>query len=74
MGSRQENWFYNSLIDSSKRGAAWRLIGNQVVFSRVNITSWYGSAEEPYAVDAWDGYQANRNRTLKTLYENNIGE
>ena len=23
--------------------------------------------------DAWDGYQANRNRTFKTLYDNNIG-
>ncbi len=23
--------------------------------------------------DAWDGYQSNRNRTFKTLYDNNIG-
>lgn len=29
MGSRQENWFYNQLIQSSKRGAAWRVIGSQ---------------------------------------------
>jgi alkaline phosphatase D len=32
----------------------------------------YG-AKEPFNVDAWDGYLANRNRTLQTLYENNIG-
>jgi alkaline phosphatase D len=29
MGSRQENWFYNSLISSAKRGATWRVIGSQ---------------------------------------------
>lgn len=26
----------------------------------------------PLDYDAWDGYQANRNRTFKTLYDNNI--
>jgi len=29
MGSRQENWFYNELGTSAKRGATWRLIGSQ---------------------------------------------
>lgn len=29
MGSRQENWFYRQLIQSSQRGAAWRVIGSQ---------------------------------------------
>ncbi|KAL1975948.1 hypothetical protein VTN31DRAFT_4340 [Thermomyces dupontii] len=29
--------------------------------------------ENPLNYDAWDGYQANRNRAFKTLYENNIG-
>lgn len=29
MGGRQENWFYSQLIESSKRGAAWRVIGSQ---------------------------------------------
>lgn len=33
MGSQQENWFYKTLISSKKRGAAWRIIGNQIVFS-----------------------------------------
>lgn len=32
----------------------------------------YG-AETPFNVDAWDGYLASKNRTLQTLYENNIG-
>lgn len=35
MGSRQEHWFYNELTKSSQRGAKWRVIGSQDVFSRV---------------------------------------
>jgi alkaline phosphatase D len=30
-------------------------------------------AEQPLNVDAWDGYLGSKNRTLQTLYENNIG-
>lgn len=63
MGSRQENWFYNRLTESSNRGAAWRIIGNQIVFSRINESIAYGN-ENPLDYDAWDGYQSNRNRTL----------
>jgi alkaline phosphatase D len=73
MGSHQENWFYRQLSKSAKRGATWRIIGNQIVFSRINVTSWFGTSRNPYNVDQWDGYQANRNRTLKHLYENKIG-
>ncbi|EMC94214.1 hypothetical protein BAUCODRAFT_36688 [Baudoinia panamericana UAMH 10762] len=69
MGSAQENWFYKELINSQKRGATWRIIGNQIVFSRVNISSWFGTLANPYNEDQWDGYQANRNRTFKTMYD-----
>jgi alkaline phosphatase D len=72
MGSRQENWFYNQLTQSANRGAAWRLIGSQTVFSRVNESAAYGNTN-PLDYDAWDGYQANRNRTLNHLYQNKIG-
>ncbi|KAL2434648.1 Alkaline phosphatase D [Exophiala dermatitidis] len=71
MGSRQENWFYQSLINSKNRGATWRLIGSQTVFSRINESLAYGNVN-PLDYDAWDGYQANRNRTFQTLYNNNI--
>jgi alkaline phosphatase D len=71
MGSRQENWFYNQLSASSNRGAAWRIIGNQIVFSRLNQSFAYGT-ENPLDYDARDGYQSNRNRTLNHLYENKI--
>lgn len=66
MGSRQENWFYNELSKSSKRGATWRVVGNQILFSRIYES--YGLSG-----DNWSGYSANRNRTLKHLYDNNIG-
>ena len=71
MGSRQENWFYGSLIKSAERGATWRIIGSQTVFSRVNLSVTFGNVD-PLNLDAWDGYLANRNRTLAVLYENNI--
>ncbi|PMD44910.1 hypothetical protein L207DRAFT_551834 [Hyaloscypha variabilis F] len=71
MGSRQENWFYNKLSESSKRGATWRIIGNQIVFSRINESFAYGNTN-PLDYDAWDGYQSNRNRTLSHLYDNKI--
>lgn len=72
MGSRQENWFYNQLSSSANRGATWRIIGSQIVFSRLNESLAYGN-ENPLDFDAWDGYQANRNRTYSHLYNNNIG-
>ncbi|KIX94817.1 uncharacterized protein Z520_09507 [Fonsecaea multimorphosa CBS 102226] len=71
MGSRQENWFYQTLIDSKNRGATWRVIGSQTVFSRINESVAYGNVD-PLDYDAWDGYQANRNRTFQALYNNNI--
>jgi alkaline phosphatase D len=71
MGSRQENWMYRTLSESSKRGATWRVVGSQIVFSRVNQSAAYGNAN-PLNYDAWDGYQANKNRTLNHLYSNNI--
>lgn len=65
MGSHQENWFYNSLTQSKKRGATWRVVANQIIFSKI---------EESYGLsgDNWSGYTANRNRTLKHLYDNKI--
>jgi alkaline phosphatase D len=71
MGARQEHWFYNQLKESKQRDAAWRLIGSQTVFSRLNESIAYGNAD-PQDYDAWDGYLANKNRTLKYLYDNKI--
>ncbi|KAG8623301.1 hypothetical protein KVT40_008277 [Elsinoe batatas] len=72
MGSRQENWFYNTLGSSAERGATWRLIGSQIIFSQINQSLAFGN-DSPFNLDAWDGYVANRNRTLEYLTNNNIG-
>ena len=48
MGSQHENWFYRQLIWSLDREATWRVIGNQIVISRLNTTSWSGSFENLY--------------------------
>ena len=64
MGSRQENWFYHTLSESADRGARWRVIGSQTVFSRLN-ESLGTATPDPLDYDAWDGYQSNKNRTLE---------
>lgn len=71
MGSHQENWFYNQLSKSSERGAVWRIVGNQIVFSRINNTARSSDGEWLNA-DQWDGYTASRNRTLSHLYSHSI--
>jgi len=48
MGSHQENWFYGELSRSSKRGAAWRVVGNQIVFS--HIIESYGLSGDNWSV------------------------
>ena len=69
MGSHQENWFNNQLSESHERGATWRIIGNQITFSQMNNSAVYS---EELNADQWDGYTANRNRTLHHLYSNEI--
>ncbi|KAM5534094.1 hypothetical protein V8D89_012275 [Ganoderma adspersum] len=65
MGTEQESWFYQTISESKARGATWRIIGQQIVFTMLNES-------DALDVDAWDGYRANRNRVLDHLYENKI--
>ncbi|EMD38317.1 hypothetical protein CERSUDRAFT_48966, partial [Gelatoporia subvermispora B] len=67
MGTEQENWFYSTLSQSKERGATWRIVGQQIVFTQLNES---GVCMSP--ADAWDGYRANRNRILDYLYQNKI--
>ncbi|KAK7210088.1 hypothetical protein V2G26_017266 [Clonostachys chloroleuca] len=69
MGFNQEAWFYNQLSQSSNRGAAWRLVGQQVVFSHVTFGFF---TNEGFNRDQWDGYLANRRRVFGHLYDNQI--
>ena len=61
MGYEQEDWLYTTLKQSKDRGAKWRIIAQQVVFSSL----LYPGARTN--LDAWDGYTAARNRFLNTL-------
>jgi alkaline phosphatase D len=70
MGFKQEKWFYDQLTESSERGAAWRVVGNQVIFSRMTL-GLFGD-ETPFNRDQWDGYLANRDRVYQHLADGKI--
>ncbi|KAI3610837.1 alkaline phosphatase [Moniliophthora roreri] len=65
MGAAQESWLYDTLSESKERGAVWRVIGQQIVFTQLNES-------DSFDLDAWDGYRANRQRVLDHLYNNEI--
>jgi alkaline phosphatase D len=62
LGAAQEAWLFGELRASQQAGTAWRLLGQQVMFSRVTPPQW----PVPYP-DTWDGYQAARERVLDLL-------
>ncbi|KAH9252336.1 hypothetical protein BASA81_009707 [Batrachochytrium salamandrivorans] len=66
LGAEQENWLYDQLLSSKRNGTIWRFIGNQVVFSPLQILG------VPLGVDSWDGYPANRARITSLLTQNKI--
>lgn len=62
LGGAQEAWFFEQLRASVQAGTAWRLIGQQVMFSRLV------PPDRPvFLSDAWDGYQASRERIVDFL-------
>lgn len=73
MGSHQENWFFRQISESKERGATWRVIGNQMLFSRTDMRGEDPEREIPFDVDGWDGYVFSRNRTYQHMYDNEIG-
>ncbi|ORY46313.1 hypothetical protein BCR33DRAFT_783493 [Rhizoclosmatium globosum] len=66
LGDDQEQWLVQQLQESSDRGAAWRVIGNQVVFAQMD---WWGLM---FNSDAWDGYPASRKRILEAIEKRGI--
>ncbi|KAF7760933.1 hypothetical protein Agabi119p4_10342 [Agaricus bisporus var. burnettii] len=65
MGHKQEQWLSDTLSHSKSRGAIWRIVGQQVVFTQV-------FRKGKLSLDAWDSYRANRNRILDQLYKERI--
>jgi alkaline phosphatase D len=62
LGAAQEAWMFDALRASRDAGTPWRLLGQQIMFSRAV------PPERPVLrPDAWDGYQAARDRVFDFL-------
>jgi phosphodiesterase/alkaline phosphatase D-like protein len=65
-GARQERWFKEGLTGSR---ATWNVLAQQVFFSELDFQSGPG---ELFNMDAWDGYEAQRNRLVNFLANRNV--
>lgn len=66
LGEEQLEWFQKGL---SKSKAIWKIIGNQVIFSHLDITD----LREPGAnMDAWDGYAIERDGISNYINQNRV--
>jgi alkaline phosphatase D len=64
LGGRQERWLYRGLRRSRTR---WNVLAQQVMMMRGDLGEALGSMAPVYNPDAWDGYQAQRQRILDFL-------
>ncbi len=69
LGNTQRDWFLNTLSNSS---ASWKIIGNQVMFAHFQVGFAAQAPQTPQEVesiflDIWDGYPAERQRTITHL-------
>ncbi|WP_203942989.1 alkaline phosphatase D family protein [Planotetraspora thailandica] len=71
LGETQEQWFFDSLRDST---AAWRIIGNQVMFSQYKFVGAPNATNASvYAnPDQWDGYNPARDRVFDALEKHHV--
>ncbi len=63
LGNAQMHWLKTELNNTQAR---WHIIGNQVMFAPLRLGSVY------FSYDQWDGYQADRNRIITHVMNNNI--
>lgn len=68
LGGDQLRWFENQL---KKSKATWKIIGNQVIFSDLNISGLYQGGM-PKNLDAWDGYPAEKESIEKFILQNKV--
>ena len=62
LGAPQEAWLFNQLRASQQAGTGWRMLGQQVMFSRIGQPG-----RGALLPDSWDGYQAARDRVFEFL-------
>lgn len=68
LGWDQEQWLERQLWSSKQRGAAWRVLGQQVMMAQLSST--FG--QTIINPDQWDGYRPARERLLRHLLDNEI--
>jgi alkaline phosphatase D len=67
LGAAQEAWCFDELRASQRGGAPWRLLGQQVLFTRMTPLG-----QKVRNADTWDGYQASRDRVLDFVRDERI--
>ncbi|HEY6877373.1 MAG TPA: alkaline phosphatase D family protein [Polyangiales bacterium] len=72
VGDDQEGWIEAQLGASKTRGAHWRLVGNQVIFSQGRAPLDSRNPKYILFSDFWDGYQYDRNRVLDYVANNGV--
>lgn len=68
LGAEQEAWLFEALTASKARGAAWRLVAQQVMMGQLSDVS-KGCVTH---TDQWDGYAPSRARLLGLLRDEAI--
>lgn len=72
LGDTQRQWLFDALKNST---AKWKIIGQQVVFSELNV-GWANPLDrlktENYLLDIWDGYPVERLKIIDYLKENQM--
>ncbi|MCW5893480.1 MAG: alkaline phosphatase D family protein [bacterium] len=64
LGARQEKFLLRGLERSR---ATWNVLAQQVMMMRGDLADAFGSSVPVFNMDAWDGYQAQRQRLLDFL-------
>jgi len=69
LGAAQEAWTFDQLRASQRAGTAWRVLGQQIMFSRV-----MPPGRPVLLTDTWEGYQAARARVLDFIAAEKISD
>ena len=67
LGEEQFSWLINRLKESE---AKWKVIGNQVMFSELDIEAFF--PKRPRNLDAWDGYPMEKRKLTSFFQEENL--
>lgn len=66
LGEAQRNWLFEQLAESKGK---WNVLAQQVMMARVDFMPGEGAM---HSMDQWPGYEQDRRRVLKYLYDRKI--